>query len=97
MSELIEYWPGALIMFGLFFGPLIAIKKARTDAATATIVCAITCALFLGLFILGAGLQSPLGYWPSGFFLDANKIAATFGGALGLWILFVVRPRSSNR
>ncbi|QCB53511.1 hypothetical protein E5675_03005 [Sphingopyxis sp. PAMC25046] len=96
MSEMLEYWPGTLILLGFMLGPLILIKKARDSWKTSLLVHAATCLVFLGLFALGAGLQSPPGYWPGGLLIDAAQIVGIFAATLILWLVFVVRRRASS-
>ena len=96
VRELIEYWPGALLLLAVLFEPLALIKKARSNWKTALTVSAVTCVIFLGLFALGAGLQSPDGYWPNGFYEDAMQITVTFIVSLALWLAFVVRRSVSH-
>lgn len=96
MGEWLEYWPGTIILISLMFGPLVLIKKAHRSSKTALLVIASTCLVFLALFVLGAALQSPPGYWPGGFLIAAGQIIALFAVALTLWLVFVVRRNISN-
>ena len=92
MNEHIEYWPGILLWIALVFGPLVAVKRARKSWKVSAIVSACTCAVLLGLFYVGAALQSPAGYGWSELLRDMARMILMFCVALGLWIAVIVRP-----